>query len=166
MLAKQITNREQFLAIVAQATADAHRNCKTESDRNRWIRAIAKAAAQIETNGEFMHYDERENYLLIWSQESGEIYSANGVCGCEAFKRGFPCFHRAGARIFRIYFGMAENKSSLLPNNRRAVSANILPADSIRISLEASRRNAEMDNALYITPPSRAKYEKVEGFDL
>ena len=65
----------------------------------RWQMAIAKAMQQIEDNP-YMHYDGRA--LLILSP-SGEIYSANGTCQCKAYEKGFPCWHRAAARLVERY---------------------------------------------------------------
>ncbi|MDX6693219.1 MAG: hypothetical protein QOF02_822 [Blastocatellia bacterium] len=65
----------------------------------RWETAIAKAAAQLESNP-YMHFDGQS--LLILSP-SGEIYSANGSCQCKAFSQGHPCWHRAAARLVKRY---------------------------------------------------------------
>jgi hypothetical protein len=46
--------------------------------------------------------------LLIWSQRSNNIYTANGVCQCRAFEQVIPCFHRAVARLVPLYVE-AEN---------------------------------------------------------
>ncbi len=65
----------------------------------RWQTAIAKAKRQIEDNP-FMHFD--GDALLILS-DSNEIYRANGVCQCKAYEKGFPCWHRAAARLVKRY---------------------------------------------------------------
>lgn len=65
----------------------------------RWQSAIAKAKLQIEENP-FMHFD--SNALLILSS-SNEIYRANGACQCKAYEKGFPCWHRAAARLVQRY---------------------------------------------------------------
>lgn len=104
-----ITNPEKFAAIVADALAKS-RNFP------RWQNAITKAVIQIELGGEFMNYDEAENYLLIWSQGSDKIYSANGVCQCKSFTEyNKPCWHRAAARLVRLYLGLDENKAPVFP---------------------------------------------------
>jgi hypothetical protein len=77
----------------------------------RWQNAIKKAVVQIEMNKDFMTFDAQEAYLLIWSQGSNQIYTANGVCQCKAFEQGQPCWHRAAARLVRNYFGLEENKA-------------------------------------------------------
>lgn len=145
MLPKQITDRARFLKVVADAITAAELKSKSENEKLRWIKAIAKAVAHIEQNGEFMDYDTKENHLIIWSQESDKIYSANGVCQCTAYTDGikyrrvaYPCFHRAAARLIRNYLGMAENTSPSFPHEPQAV--------------------------LPVTSPSAAAYETVEAF--
>jgi hypothetical protein len=56
-----------------------------------------------------MNYDTADNHLVIWSQDSNEIYTANGVCQCKAFERGLACWHRAAARLVRLYQELPEN---------------------------------------------------------
>lgn len=65
----------------------------------RWQTAIAKAKSEIEGNP-FMHFD--GDALLILSP-SNEIYRANGTCQCKAYMQGFPCWHRAAARLVKRY---------------------------------------------------------------
>ena len=69
------------------------------TDSRRWQVAIAKAKVQLEENP-YMSFDGRA--LLILSP-SGEIYSANGQCQCKAYANGFPCWHRAAARLIERY---------------------------------------------------------------
>ncbi len=63
-----------------------------------------------------MNYDKADNYLVIWSQKSNEVYSANGVCQCKAFERGMACWHRAAARLVRLYLELPENVAPNFPN--------------------------------------------------
>lgn len=69
------------------------------SGNHRWETAIVKAKVQLETNP-YMHFDGQS--LLILSP-SGEIYSANGRCQCNAYSSGQPCWHRAAARLIKRY---------------------------------------------------------------
>ena len=69
------------------------------SGHRRWETAIAKAKVQLEENP-FMHFDGEA--LLILSP-SNEIYRANGTCQCKAYMQGFPCWHRAAARLVQRY---------------------------------------------------------------
>lgn len=120
MFAKQITDTKKFYELVAQAVAKTDTGKLNTAYKLRWINAVAKAAREIEENGEFMDYKLDGTYLDVWSQTSNRIYSANGVCQCQAYKEGmarhgipYPCWHRAAARIFRIYFGLAESHQPL-----------------------------------------------------
>ena len=69
----------------------------------RWQMAIVKAKQQLESNP-YLHFD--GDSLLILSP-SGEIYTANGSCQCQAFRHGQPCWHRAAARLVCRYFERA-----------------------------------------------------------
>jgi len=52
-----------------------------------------------------MHYD---GHALIILSGSNEIYSANGTCQCKAYEKGFPCWHRAAARLVERYMETAH----------------------------------------------------------
>ena len=106
--------------VISEALAKVELTVKDASNKKRWINAIAKAAAQIELHGEFMTYDETENHLVIWSQDSNEIYSANGVCQCQAFEKGFACWHRAAARIVRLSGTKGNERNSLSAKHTRS----------------------------------------------
>jgi len=84
---------EETMSQVIQAAFDSAQGSQ------RWQVAIAKAKGEIENNP-FMHYD---GHALLVLSPSGEIYSANGTCQCKAYERGFPCWHRAAARIVERY---------------------------------------------------------------
>lgn len=92
-------NQEILGEIAAEAIAKINPNSK---NGQRWINAIARATAEIETNP-FMTYQMDSGSLLMMSDTSNEIYTANGTCGCKAFENGFPCRHRAAARLIAIY---------------------------------------------------------------
>jgi hypothetical protein len=91
-----INNEQKFNAVVTEALSKS-------VNFPRWQTAINKAVVQIEENGTFMEWMKDTKSLLIWSQASNEIHAANGVCDCPAYKRGFPCWHRAAARLVRLY---------------------------------------------------------------
>ncbi len=99
----QIEDKNKFGKVIADALASVEQNSKDAYTKKRWINAIAKAAVEIEQNGVFMTWQPEDNSLLIWSQKSNQIYTANGVCQCRAFAEGQACFHRAAARLFRLY---------------------------------------------------------------
>ena len=92
-------NKEILGQIAAESIAKINPN---QTNGKRWINAIAKATAEIETNP-FMTYELESHSLLMMSDSSGEIYTANGTCQCKAFANGFPCKHRAAARLVAIY---------------------------------------------------------------
>ena len=99
----QIENKDRFGKVIADALSKLEQTATDAQTKKRWINAIAKAAAEIEQNGVFMTWQAEDHSLLIWSQKSNQIYSANGVCQCRAFEQGVPCFHRAAARLVRLY---------------------------------------------------------------
>jgi hypothetical protein len=102
----QIENKDIFGKVIADALSKVELTVADAKTKTRWINAIAKATVEIEENGDFMTWMDDSHSLLIWSQKSNQIYSSNGVCQCRAFEQGAPCFHRAAARLVRIYKGM------------------------------------------------------------
>lgn len=96
-------NRHAMQQVAAQASEKLNATIKSESTAKRWRNAIIRALVEFEMQPEFMTYDPEGDALLIWSQKSNEIYSANGVCQCKAYMNGFPCWHRAAQRLVKIY---------------------------------------------------------------
>lgn len=74
----------------------------------RWITAIDRAVVELESNP----YVEWDGAHLLIMGSSGVTHSANGVCDCEAYKFKQPCFHRAAARLVRLYFEALDAESS------------------------------------------------------
>lgn len=99
----EITNKDRFGKVIADSLSKVELTIADTQTKKRWINAIAKATAEIEENGVFMTWQEEDHSLIIWSQKSNNIYTANGVCQCRAFAQGAPCFHRAAARLVRLY---------------------------------------------------------------
>jgi hypothetical protein len=112
----EIENTNKFGKVTAAAIAKVELTVTDAQNKKRWINAIAKAVAQIELHGEFMTWMPETKSLLIWSQDSNDIHAANGVCDCEAYKRGLACWHRAAARLVRIYLELPENVAPNFPN--------------------------------------------------
>jgi hypothetical protein len=81
-------------AVVDQAMRDA-------ADHPRWLNAISRAVVELLSNP-YLHRQD-DHSLLIASSSSDRIYSANGVCQCEAFHYGRPCWHRAASRLVRLH---------------------------------------------------------------
>ena len=92
-------NKEVLATIAAESISKI--NPKSRNGQ-RWINAIARATAEIETNP-YMTYEVESHSLLMMSDSSNQIYTANGTCQCKAFEKGFPCRHRAAARLITIY---------------------------------------------------------------
>ena len=102
----EIENKDRFGKVIADSLSKVEQTATDAQTKKRWINAIAKAAVEIEQNGVFMTWQNEDHSLLIWSQKSNNIYTANGVCQCRAFEQGSPCFHRAAARLVRLYMEM------------------------------------------------------------
>lgn len=92
-------NRELLAEVAAESIAKIKPEAK---DAKRWINAIAKATVEI-VNNPFMTFEAETHSLLILSDKSGQIYTANGTCQCAAFNQGYPCYHRAAARLITRY---------------------------------------------------------------
>ncbi len=97
-LATQV-NKEKLAEVAAEAISKLNPNDKSDV---RWLNAITKALCEIETNP-YLTFQPETNSLLILSETSGQIYSANGTCQCKAFEKGFACYHRALARLIVRY---------------------------------------------------------------
>lgn len=97
-------DKEKFASVVADAIAKIHLSGK---DVKRWVNAIAKATVEIENNP-FMTWLPEEKHLVIWSQKSSEVYTANGTCQCKAYLQGMPCYHRAAARLIQRYLEIVQ----------------------------------------------------------
>jgi hypothetical protein len=122
-----INNEQKFNAVVKEALSKS-------VNFPRWQTAINKAVVQIEENGTFMEWMKDTKSLLIWSQASNEIHAANGVCDCPAYKRGFPCWHRAAARLVRLYMEPQTEESNNIPYLRPTVNRKAEFVGRIRIN--------------------------------
>lgn len=96
-------NREVLAAVAADALAKLNPESR---DGKRWANAIGKAVATIEQNAR-MVYDLNAAALHIQGSK-GARYTANGVCQCEAYNGGFPCYHRAAARLIQRYLEIVQ----------------------------------------------------------
>jgi hypothetical protein len=132
----EIKDTNKFGKVTAGALAKVELTVTDAQTKKRWINAIAKATAQIELNGNFMDYNTAENHLVIWSQDSNEVYSANGVCQCKAFERGLACWHRAAARLVRLYLELPENTKPNFPAKKESKDIPYLPNTKEPIRVE------------------------------
>ena len=90
---------ETKLAAVVEAALIA-----TQGNR-RWTNAVRKGAAVLTSGNPYLHYTGKS---LLMLSESGEIYEANGVCQCAAYKAGQPCRHRAAYKLVKRYLEAAN----------------------------------------------------------
>ncbi len=133
----EITNQELFGKVIAAALAKVELTVTDARTKSRWINAISKAAVEIEENGVFMTWQEDDQSLLIWSQKTNNIYTANGVCQCRAFEQGSACFHRAAARLIRLYLETAQAASvqtEEIPYLKQTVDRPVERVGGIRIN--------------------------------
>ncbi len=117
----EITDKDRFAQVIADSIARVELTNTNQQTKKRWINAIAKATVEIEQNGVFMTWQEENHSLLIWSQKSNQIYTANGVCQCRAFAEGQACFHRAAARLVRLYLE-SEAKTASVATKREELT--------------------------------------------
>jgi hypothetical protein len=81
-----------------------------------WLRAIDKAAEQIESNP---CITELVAGVLITSP-SGNTYLANGKCRCKAYSFGQACWHRAAAQLLNRYNEALNAPAPPKPADERA----------------------------------------------
>jgi hypothetical protein len=72
---------------------------KAKTNEKRWIAAIDKAVAGVESGNWIV--TELAHGIAV-TTESGETYFANGSCQCKAFALNTPCKHRALARLIQM----------------------------------------------------------------
>jgi SWIM zinc finger len=72
---------------------------KSKTSDRRWINAIDKAVAGVESG--WWIITELAHGVAV-TTECGNTYFANGACQCKAFQNGQPCKHRALARPVEI----------------------------------------------------------------
>lgn len=104
-----ITDKNFFIEITADAVAQAHLTCPETELRNWWVASIAEAAAIILEAGDafFFRWDYLEKTLYGWSKDEREIRTASETAcqfrECQTI-RPAPCRHRALSRLARNYF--------------------------------------------------------------
>ena len=90
--------------VLGQIAAESITKVEQSNAQNavRWVNAIAKAVAEIESNP-YLTYDLKSHELMLLSERTGTVYRANGVCQCRAYEQGQPCYHRAASRLVALY---------------------------------------------------------------
>lgn len=86
-------NPTTLAAVVDRAMQDA-------AEHPRWLNAINRAVAELVSNP---WIERGELHGLVVASPSGNVYSANGVCQCQAYLHGNACWHRAAARLVRLH---------------------------------------------------------------
>lgn len=75
-----------FFEVVADAVTQAHLTCRSKQTRNRWIKAIAKAAAVIlQDDTTFLHWEPNQEILYFWSADSNESIKSRRLAGVRLF---------------------------------------------------------------------------------
>lgn len=112
----KITDKKFFVELVADAIVQVHLTCRTKRTRNRWIKAIAKAAAVILSGDPtFLHWNPVRKILYFWSADSDEIYQIGETCQCPAFlqPKKKPCYHRAMRQLVKTYFDLQKKPGQI-----------------------------------------------------
>lgn len=144
-MALEIKSEQLFNRVVSTAIQDAITNSSTIEKAKRWERAIDRAVREIIENP-YLHYDENENHLVILSSSSNNIYAANGECQCLAYMNGkFPCWHRAAARIWRLYLE-SENKPPTPAKAAAAAASCRTPSEIPYLKPETGNRPEKLGN--------------------
>jgi len=91
-------NETKLAAVVESALASV-------SGDRRWTNAIMRAEQMLTSGNPYIHFT---GDALVMLSESGEIYTANGVCQCKAYVSGHPCKHRAAYKLVKRYMETAN----------------------------------------------------------
>ena len=91
-------NFDQLETIAAASIAKLETS--NANHKTRWIAAIKKAVAELESNC-YWNYDGKE--LTMLSTTSNAVYVPSGKCECASYTKGFPCRHRSAKRLLDIY---------------------------------------------------------------
>jgi hypothetical protein len=86
-------NETKLAAVVESALVSV-------SGNKRWTNAIMRAEELLTNGNPYIHFT---GDALVILSESGEIYTANGVCQCKAYAGGQPCKHRAAYKLVKRY---------------------------------------------------------------
>ena len=111
----KISDKNLFLKIVADAVSQTHQTHHHIKQRNRWIKAIAKAVRILEGDTDLLHWDAEREILYFWSADSNEIYETGETCACPVFRRKKPqpCYHRAMRLLVKNYFKCLQTKGEI-----------------------------------------------------
>jgi hypothetical protein len=128
----EITHPEIFNSVVEEAKRRAGGDA-------RWCAAIDRAEREIRDNP-MMHWQGAS--MLIQSPKSAEVYEANGDCQCRAYDFHRACWHRAAARVWRLYLdAVAEREWKAARASRAATETK---ADASALLVTADRRTEKI----------------------
>jgi hypothetical protein len=92
---------------------------KSKTNDKRWINAIDKAVAGVESG--WWIITELAHGVVV-TTECGNTYFANGSCQCKAFANGQPCKHRAPARLIEIASEIEGSDAVSLPSRESLIA--------------------------------------------
>lgn len=104
--------------ILAQVVAQAKDKASAYS---RWINAIERAAVELESNP---YIEALDDHTLLIGSESGEVYTANGACGCTAYQFKQACWHRSAARLYKLYLEAEQGEHISVQAQKAYAAAN------------------------------------------
>jgi hypothetical protein len=84
---------------------DAYRYAARHDMPPRWRNALDKARENLLTGAGAMVECAADGSLIlayIPSATSGDVYTVNGACECQAYQNEQPCWHRAAKRLLAI----------------------------------------------------------------
>lgn len=125
--------------VVSKALADA-------ADHPRWINAIQRAFEELDSNP---YIARGELHGLVIGSPSGNVYSANGVCQCQAYLNGHACWHRAAARLVRLHDETQQHRElAAAARARQADEQEANPAALRDLSTQVDTAPAQMGQRL------------------
>jgi hypothetical protein len=115
----KIVNRELFGRCIAESLVRIDRNASINTgEKLRWVNALGKAAARMESSDFLMTWQPESETMVIWTVgTTNQVYAANGSCQCRAYLSGNPCWHLAAKQLYKRYL---ETESASPAPSRKA----------------------------------------------
>ncbi len=129
--------------------AVAEQACRDAAQHDRWLVAIGRALIELDQNP---WIERGELHGLIIGSPSGNLYSANGTCQCQAYTYGQPCWHRAAARLVRLHDEAIERDLATTAGQvaRMVLEAEaIIDRDRVARKIAAARCAAQFNAELF-----------------
>ena len=160
----EIENQEIFGKIIADAFAKIETSSLKTWEKVRWFNSVVKAVVLIEEQPEFLEFHADEDMLTVWNLETNMVYNANGVCECEAGRRGNPCKHRSAKRLIKNYLSAVERETAAVLAEVEAEHENWHYLNELIEPAPVKNDIHSYDNAPYLKPSLRGKLTKVGRF--